>query len=417
MQRNGDIVLMMDGVSKKFRRGEIYDSLRDLLPALAGRMARRAPPEALAEREFWALHDVSFQVARGQAFGIIGSNGAGKSTMLKLLTGIMKPTSGALRVNGRFSALIEVGAGFHPDLTGRENVFLNGAILGMSREEIRRKFDEIVEFAGLADFIDTPVKRYSSGMYARLGFAVAAHVEPDLLIVDEVLSVGDYAFQKKCMDKMRCVIESGATVIFVSHNLRAVTDLCPQSLLLEKGRVGRIGPSEEVVREYLASFREQREVDEKGEVTVSQVVLRDRQREAAHFRSGQRGWLDVELSARVPCERLSVGLRIVNADFYAVLDTSSERLGAEGIALGAGESVCCRFRLDLHLAPGTYHVNVDVHRSDHQERYDRWESALTFFISSEQDVRGVVNCYPAVEVLKEEGSASHSDRVGSVSRG
>src|SRR5690606_16154390 len=220
------VALSMSHVYKKFLKGERHDSLRDLIPALAKRTLRlRRDPLALQKQEFWALQDISFEIGRGEAVAFIGNNGAGKSTLLKLLSGILTPTLGTLTVNGRLSALIEVGAGFHQDLTGRENVFLNGVILGMKRQEIRRKFDEIVEFAGLEQFIDTPVKRYSSGMYARLGFSVAAHLEPDILVIDEVLSVGDYAFQMKSLDKMRSVLKSGATVIFVSHNLRAVADL------------------------------------------------------------------------------------------------------------------------------------------------------------------------------------------------
>src|SRR5262245_49533902 len=230
-----DNVLEVQAVSKKFRRGELYDSLRDLIPAVTSRLFHTRRTEALEQREFWAVRDVSFSVERGEAFGIIGANGAGKSTILKLLTGIMRPTMGSIRVAGRVSALIEVSAGFHPDLTGRENVYLNGAILGMSRDEIRRRFDAIVEFSGLEEFIDTPVKRYSSGMFARLGFSVAAHVDPDVLLVDEVLSVGDYLFQRKCVERMNEVIAGGATVIFVSHNLQAVANLCPRSLLLERG--------------------------------------------------------------------------------------------------------------------------------------------------------------------------------------
>ncbi len=185
----------MDGISKKFRKGELFDSLRDALPALAAKFLVRANGKAPTPREFWAVKDVSLAVARGEALWIIGHNGAGKSTVLKLLSGLLKPTKGTIEVNGSLSALIEVGAGFHPDLTGRENIYLNGAILGLSRTDVARKFDQIVEFSGIAEFLDTPVKRYSTGMYARLGFSVAAHVDPDILLVDEVLSVGDYLFQ------------------------------------------------------------------------------------------------------------------------------------------------------------------------------------------------------------------------------
>ena len=242
-----DNVLDVQGVFKKFQRGELYDSLRDFVPALARGLIGRVRTEELDRREFWALRDVSFSVGRGEAFGIIGGNGAGKSTILKLLTGIMRPSKGTIRVAGRVSALIEVSAGFHPDFTGRENIFLNGAILGMTRDEIRRRFDAIVDFSGLEEFIDTPVKRYSSGMFARLGFSVAAHVDPDVMLVDEVLSVGDYLFQRKCIERMDAVIAGGATVVFVSHNLHAVANLCPRSLLLERGRVEMVGPDRKSV--------------------------------------------------------------------------------------------------------------------------------------------------------------------------
>ena len=239
-----EIALQMDHVYKKFRKGGVYDSLRDLVPALTGRLigGRRAPE--LSAKEFWAVRDVSFEVKRGEAFGVIGPNGAGKSTMLKLLSGIMRPTRGTLAVRGRLSALIEVSAGFHPDLTGRENVYLNGAILGMTRREVASRFDEIVAFSGLEEFIDTPVKRYSSGMFARLGFSVAAHVDPDILVVDEVLSVGDFVFQQKCIDHMTRVIRGGVTVVFVSHNLQAVASLCRRALLLDRGQAAAIGPSD-----------------------------------------------------------------------------------------------------------------------------------------------------------------------------
>ena len=193
--------LGMNHVFKRFRRGEKHDSLRDLIPSLVKRAVLKDRERSLAPQEFWVLNDISFDVKRGETLGIIGHNGAGKSTMLKHLSGLMVPTRGSIDVKGVLSALIEVGAGFHPDLTGRENVFLNGVILGMTRAEVKRKFDEIVEFAGLEEFIDTPVKRYSSGMFARLGFSVAAHLEPDILVIDEVLSVGDIAFQRKGIER------------------------------------------------------------------------------------------------------------------------------------------------------------------------------------------------------------------------
>jgi lipopolysaccharide transport system ATP-binding protein len=201
--------------------------------------------------DFWALRDVSFEVRQGEVVGIIGRNGAGKSTLLKILSRITEPTTGEVHLHGRVASLLEVGTGFHPELTGRENVFLNGAILGMHRAEIKRKFDEIVAFAEVEKFLDTPVKRYSSGMYVRLAFAVAAHLEPEILIVDEVLAVGDAQFQKKCLGKMQDVAKGGRTVLFVSHNMGVVTSLCPKAMWLNKGALQRTGASRDIVNEYL----------------------------------------------------------------------------------------------------------------------------------------------------------------------
>jgi lipopolysaccharide transport system ATP-binding protein len=230
-----------------------HDNLRDTLHHAARKMWRRLRWGTHFEREeFWALRDLSFSVEPGEVVGIIGRNGAGKSTLLKILSRITEPTVGKIAVRGRIASLLEVGTGFHPDLTGRENVFLNGAILGMSRAEVRRKFDEIVAFAEVERFLDTPVKRYSSGMYVRLAFAVAAHLEPEILIVDEVLAVGDAEFQKKCLGKMQAVARGqGRTVLFVSHNLQAIEQLCPRSLHLEQGRCIGFGDSSEVVAEFI----------------------------------------------------------------------------------------------------------------------------------------------------------------------
>ncbi len=217
--------------------------LRLLLPSRMRRVNQR--------EDFWALRDVSFDLEAGEVLGIIGRNGAGKSTLLKILSRITSPTTGRVELRGRVGSLLEVGTGFHPELTGRENVFLNGSILGMTRREIGRKFDEIVAFAEVEKFLDTPVKRYSSGMYVRLAFAVAAHLEPEILIVDEVLAVGDVEFQRKCLNKMGDVAGHGRTVLFVSHNMVAVQNLCRRGVLLEQGRVKRIGSSRDVVAEYL----------------------------------------------------------------------------------------------------------------------------------------------------------------------
>ena len=256
-------VLSVENLGKSYRVGhrssERYVALRDVIAQGARNVVRKSGDllrgrpvvEGDEVEEFWALRNVSFDVKQGGAVGIIGRNGAGKSTLLKILSRITEPTEGRARIRGRVASLLEVGTGFHPELTGRENIYLNGAILSMKRGEIRRKFDEIVAFAEVEQFLDTPVKRYSSGMYVRLAFAVAAHLEPEILVVDEVLAVGDAAFQKKCLGKMSDVTQGGRTVLFVSHNLGAVNALCGQCLLLERGRLVDYGPSDAVTRRYL----------------------------------------------------------------------------------------------------------------------------------------------------------------------
>lgn len=241
-----------DHVWKKFRRGEVHDSLRDLIPAIARRLGRGKPPAgSLEKREFWALRDISFTVEPGEALGIIGANGAGKSTVLKTLNRILRPTSGVAEVRGRAGALIEVSAGFHPDLTGAQNIYLQGAIMGMKKVEIARKFEEIVEFSGIRDFIDTPVKRYSSGMNARLGFSIAAHLDPEVLIIDEVLAVGDLSFQERAFGRIREMVTSGIPVVIVSHQLDRIATLCTKGILLEKGQVKKAGTAEECIAEYV----------------------------------------------------------------------------------------------------------------------------------------------------------------------
>ncbi len=390
------VVLEMDQVCKKFRRGEIYDSLRDLIPAITGRFFRATNDEQLEEQEFWALKDVSFQVNRGEAFGIIGYNGAGKSTILKLLSGIMKPTLGQLSVHGTLSALIEVGAGFHPDLTGRENIFLNGSILGMPKKEIREKFDEIVEFSGLEEFIDTPVKRYSSGMYARLGFSVAAHVNPDVLIVDEVLSVGDFMFQQKCVKRMHSVIRSGATVIFVSHNLRAVAELCNRCLLLERGRVIELGETGIAIKTYMERAGRQHADVDASDVSVTEFVVRGKSGDSVKFESGEKVWIDVSIKARKKVDRAAVVIFIKDESYYEIFNTSTERLGHEPLNLSPGETYRCTFELDLHLAHGTFYFGAMVYRYDIEKTYAEEFPAATVYVSSANGVRGAVNCNPRV---------------------
>ena len=244
------IAIKVSNLSKKYTIGKQKEaSFRDTLATFFSK-------NKLAETSFWALQDISFEIKKGDVVGIIGKNGAGKSTLLKLLSQITKPTEGKIEINGRIASLLEVGTGFHPELTGRENIYLNGTILGMTRKEVKAKFDEIVAFSGVEKFIDTPVKHYSSGMYVRLAFAVAAHLEPEILIIDEVLAVGDAEFQKKCLGKMKEVAGEGRTVIFVSHDMNAITSLCQKTILLENGKLIAYDNTEGIVTIYLKKFNE-----------------------------------------------------------------------------------------------------------------------------------------------------------------
>jgi len=391
-----DTVLRVANVSKKFVKGEIHDSLRDLIPSAVARLLGRSRAKTSSTKEFWALREVSFELKRGEAFGIIGSNGAGKSTILKLITGIMKPTMGRIDVNGRLSALIEVGAGFHPDLTGRENIYLNGTILGMKRAEIDRKFDAIVEFSGLRDFIDTPVKRYSTGMYARLGFSVAAHVDPDILIVDEVLSVGDVVFQNRCLERMNSILRSGATVIFVSHNLRAIVELCPRSILLEAGEIVASGPSHEVMNNYLERSGAQGRRSTSRDISISQVKVRGSRLDGGTFDSGEKIWVDVEVECVAEGEPFSVVLFVNDDRQYEAFHTSTEYLGYPPVSMKPGERFTCTFEMDLNLAGGTFYLGILLYRFDAEKILDRLFPAATIFVNSRPEVRGVVNPHPRV---------------------
>ena len=290
-----------------------------------------------------------------------------------------------------------MGAGFHPDLTGRENIYLNGTILGMTKEEIRRKFDDIVDFGGLRDFIDTPVKRYSSGMYARLGFSVAAHVEPDLLIVDEVLSVGDYLFQQKCIDRMTSILKGGTTVLFVSHNLHAVSELCQRSMLLEKGKVLACGPTDDVIRQYVGRPQDQR-TGEGTILNIQDVILRRSTGVTAKFDPGEKTYIDVTLAARQPLSNLSIVVQIVDNNFYPVFDTCSARLNDGATAsLEAGERLECTFELDMHLAAGNYHVNIYAYEYVVERPFSTWRSAASFFVGETRFVKCAANLYPRLK--------------------
>jgi ABC-type polysaccharide/polyol phosphate transport system ATPase subunit len=394
------IAVRIAQVSKKFRRGELHGSLRDFVPSLVSGLIREGT-DALRAEEFWALRDVDFEIQQGEAFGIIGNNGAGKSTLLKVLSRVISPTRGHVEVKGRLSALIEVGAGFHQDLTGRENVFLNGAILGMSRTEISGKLDEIVSFAGLNEFIDTPVKRYSSGMYARLGFAVAAHVNPEVLIVDEALSVGDWSFQHKCEMRMKSLINSGATVVFVSHNLGAVTSLCNRCALLDRGTVLKIGPTEEVVQTYLARQLERHKAPA-ADIEIEEVkILRDDSGgSGAHFTEGESATIQVILNSKIESRSLAVVVYLKDRQFYEISEAYLDVLAGGTLSAEPSKRTVLEFRIQLNLGPGTYHLGCVVRDLQRHVEYDRRFPAGMLFISGSGSTRGSVNLFP--QLLKNE---------------
>ena len=369
---SGDVVIRAEGLGKKYSIGhqaerESYVALRDViarnvrnLGCTAMDLVRGRPNVAGdSVEEFWALRDVSFEIKRGEVMGVIGRNGAGKSTLLKVLSRITEPTEGRVEIKGRVASLLEVGTGFHPELTGRENIYLNGAVLGMTHAEIRRKFDEIVDFAEVEKFLDTPVKRYSSGMYVRLAFAVAAHLEPEILIVDEVLAVGDAEFQKKCLGKMGEVAGHGRTVLFVSHNMAAVQTLCPRSLWLSRGGLQHDGETGAVIAAYIEQGSAARRAP--GAVQIQQGLTLERvDITPATVESGGAARLTFEFSGteRGSLHECTVLICTPRGDRVALIDA---REGG-GLPLAFDKD---RFRITadiaaLPLVEGTYTVGLSL---------------------------------------------------------
>jgi lipopolysaccharide transport system ATP-binding protein len=388
--------VVFDSVWKKFKRGERHDSLRDLIPATARRLLRRrAAGDAteLKEREFWAVHDVSFEVGPGEALGIIGPNGAGKSTILKLLTRILKPTRGRCEVRGRAGALIEVAAGFHPDLTGRENVFLQGAIMGMKRAEIARQFDQIVEFAGVSEFIDTQVKRYSSGMNARLGFSIAAHLDPDVLLIDEVLSVGDAAFQDRCIERMRELIARGIPLVFISHNLPAVLELCTRAIVIDHGTVRFDGAPAAAIQEYRlvpwTNSAKTAESQAKELRIASAELLNERAEPSAVFQTmgNLRVRVRYEALKAVPGASIAIDIHRGDGVYCAGINTMMDRRDL-GVLEGSGYVDLTLPKMPL--LPGCYLVSVGILDALGGRVYDSHLRAYPFSVMSDRRDLGVV---------------------------
>jgi lipopolysaccharide transport system ATP-binding protein len=372
---SGDVVIQVENLGKLYRLGVLGSrSLSQDIGRTWARWRGRPDPHekigaAPSGTDFWALREISFEIRRGQVLGLIGRNGAGKSTLLKLLSRITAPTTGRIRARGRIASLLEVGTGFHPELTGRENIFLNGAILGMTRAEIHRKLDEIIAFSGVERHIDTPVKRYSSGMYVRLAFSVAAHLEPEILLVDEVLAVGDAEFQAKCLGKMGEVTRQGRTIVFVSHNMSAISQLTDTCLVLDHGRVDLLGPTPEAIRHYIATrpiaptgagrrpMEEQaceRRITPDARVRMLEAGLTAEEGEETPV--GGTISLDLLLQSDAPRSDLRFGYTVVDelagpvcSGFSPVFSIDQPGTAARTLRL-----------LNLSLAPGTYSLNLSV---------------------------------------------------------
>jgi len=391
-------IIKAERIGKQYRIGtreSSYSTLREsLMTALRSPLSTGRSKGGADESTIWALRDVSFEVQPGEVLGVIGRNGAGKSTLLKILSRITEPTTGRAELFGRVGSLLEVGTGFHPELTGRENIFLNGSILGMTRKEIERKFDEIVAFAEVERFTDTPVKRYSSGMYLRLAFAVAAHLEPEILVIDEVLAVGDAAFQRKCLGKMSDVAHQGRTVLFVSHNMTAVRSLCSRAILLQQGRKAVEGEAGMCVDRYLAEITKEasnevvltkvprpRNADEALRIERVRIVSPDGR---PLVRSGDP--LEVELDFRVsdPLEGVTLGINVQSVDSVSIMECrSSHYYGAIKSVSPGRYRITCSIKENI-LSPGLYFLGVGGRCEN--KYLDYVQHALAFEVYSDESV-------------------------------
>ncbi len=389
------LALRVHDLGKRYRLGlqmDAYATLRDVLAQAIARPFRGKRPPQEDPETLWALRHVSFEVPRGKVLGVIGRNGAGKSTLLKILSRVTEPTEGYAEIHGRVGSLLEVGTGFHPELTGRENIYLNGAILGMHREEIDRKFDEIVEFSEIGRFLDTPVKRYSSGMYVRLAFAVAAHLEPEILVVDEVLAVGDAAFQRKCLGRMSDVAQGGRTVLFVSHNMSAILNLTEEAIVLDKGQIVFHGPTPEAVDMYLAAAmqRSGERLWTPEEIPASAAPFRPialrvknpQGRTTDAVRATEPVTIEVEYALDAPIQGLRVGIYLLSMRgeyVFTSFDTDDVDAFHQWETRPAGRYVSrCTIPADL-LNEGRYLVSVNA-SAYRVKRYFQEDNAVAFTV-------------------------------------
>lgn len=401
-------VIEVDKLSKKFKLG-VYGgkTLRDDLSVWLAKLRGKQNPlitigdESRVDQkgEFWALKDINFEVKQGEVLGIIGKNGAGKSTLLKLLSRISYPTSGEIRIKGRIASLLEVGTGFHPELTGKENVFLNGAILGMTQYDIAKKFDEIVAFSGIEHHIDTPVKRYSSGMKVRLGFAVAAHLEPEILIIDEVLAVGDVEFQNKCIGKMQDVSKAGRTILFVSHNMSAVHNLCSRAILLDKGKITFESTTSNTITKYLELNRSNSDlnyvnfnVDKNKKAQLLAAELLSQEQNIFQFDESVR----LKLVFRIHEHRKTYYTNIVVEDTYGnKIFISSDEDYSDSLTMQIKSDEMITYEVIIPsniLKPGKYYMNIGINDKE-LGRIDKYDGVLSFIITDSKSWRSMKGLY------------------------
>ena len=364
---DSDTIVRVESVSKKFSRSlkrSIIYAFKDTARDLAGMQNNSA---TLRPDEFWGVRDISFELKRGHCLGITGPNGSGKSTLLKMINGIIEPDAGQIEVRGRTGGLIEIGAGFHPQLTGRENVYVNGALLGISKKKIDRNFDEIVEFAGLEDAIDAPVKYYSSGMYVRLGFAVAARMEPDLLLIDEILAVGDAGFRAKCYQRITQLLKNSA-VIFVSHNMSLISRLCSECIVLDGGKSAFHGNTAQAVRKYLSLFSGQKpHAHSSGVKLVSLSINRENQLDQYRLKAGAPVEIEIEIESDIKVDQSSIALHFISLSGDFAAEWNSDITG-EKLSLDTGKK-SVRVSLDnLRLNPGAYQLSLIVTSQNRMEQ-------------------------------------------------
>lgn len=369
------------------------------------------------KEEIWALKDINLEIKKGETIGIIGENGSGKSTLLKILAGITTPTDGDIKINGQVSSLIELGAGFHPDLTGKENIYLNGSILGLTKKEIDQKLNQIIDFANIGDFIDTPVSKYSSGMSVRLGFAVAVHLNPDILLVDEVLAVGDESFQRKCFKKISEFKKQEKTILFVSHNLIHIESLCNRVVWLDEGEIGSIGKSSKAIASYLDNLDKKEEKDLKrsntlniagrgwgtGEALITEIKFLDgRKQEKCLFKTGEEMIIKIKIKFSEDVKDPIVGFIIYDTDGGTIYATNTQW---KAIKLGnfkKGSTVYFQSNQKINLLDGTYFLTVAIAHTDALRYYDLREKVASFKIVTNKSSQGVADLQPKLSILRKE---------------